>query len=139
MEASSQLAFQVTQERLVEPRAASGTVALGDAEQQRQLRAIEIGLAAQGLVDGSRSHLQQLGAAAPGLLQRHAGGKQPFAALVDETGFLEVVQGAADRRAAGRRAEADRADHAGGDDAQGLAHASSSSAWRLRANAASEG
>lgn len=66
MEASSQLAFQVTQERLVEPRAASGTVALGDAEQQRQLRAIEIGLAAQGLVDGSRSHLQQLGAARQG-------------------------------------------------------------------------
>ncbi|MNR33960.1 hypothetical protein D3C85_1516880 [compost metagenome] len=118
MKAQAQFGFDGVQQPLIETVEAAGALDFRDPQQQRSLFRVDVGGALQRLGDGAGGHLDQLGAAAPGLFQRHAGGNQPFATLVDKAGFLEIVDGAADRRAARGGAEADSADHAGANDAK---------------------
>ncbi|MCY1304395.1 hypothetical protein D9M70_541450 [compost metagenome] len=130
MKAQAQFPLDVVQQADVQPIEPAGSLGFGQAEEQGRLFRSATRHALEGFGDGTGGHPDQLGAAAPGLFQRHCGCDLPFAALVDEAGFLEVVEGAADGGTAGGRVEPHRGDHAGTDDADG-GHQRLSSGSRL--------
>ncbi|MCY1429381.1 hypothetical protein D9M71_452970 [compost metagenome] len=122
MKVQAQLPFDAVQQADIQPFQPAGALGFGQAQEQGRLLRGATRYAAQGFGDGTGGHPDQLGAAAPGMLQRHLGRDLPFTAPVDEAGFLEVVEGAADGGAAGRRVEPDGADHAGAEDADSGHH-----------------
>jgi hypothetical protein len=60
--------------------------------------------------------MDKFGESAPRLFEWYLAPNDPFAALVHETRFREVIDGTPDRGTRGWRVQANTRDHAGGDD-----------------------
>ena len=143
VEAHAEQLAGLEEQRIAKPFQPPGPILLGDAQDDGDALGRHVGDQVQAFAQRTGKQAGELGDAAPGLVQRHFAADDPLAAAGDETGLLEVVDRAADRRAARLGSQAHAGHHAAaenGDRRHGHAISSSSASdWCARISASIDG